>query len=383
MALEVFTDTMPADQPESQPNQLTAFDAACVAVARSRYSHWQTRDRRAQLVRPRRLGTAGWSLRLVDHSAELLVEAIQKRIDIYRDVALEYKNYAMLAEAPLQDLDTELRQLLELSKSSAHDQVAQLFKEDHRVFPIQAQAILNSLGIHFDLRCLGVIGTGVPMLYQEGVAISHAQNTLTDPALAHTAISTRESRSEGKFIRQGKLWNLSFNADHARFRHRVGFLHLVELLRLPGTPRDAAALAQAAYRSVPAKSTAETQRTLEALALSPLETTDQKAIQEVRADLKQAKLELDKAKNEALIDELKNRIAFMETYLRSCVSANGRPRKTLGSGERARVYVTNNIRRSIETIEAQLPLLGAHLRLSVKTGSAVIYSPMNPPNWEI
>jgi hypothetical protein len=61
--------------------------------------------------------------------------------------------------------------------------------------------------------------------------------------------------------------------------------------------------------------------------------------------------------------------------LRRAVGLGGRDRPHGSGAERARVNVARSLRRAISAIEASLPELGAHLRVSVRTGRYCAYQP--------
>ena len=61
--------------------------------------------------------------------------------------------------------------------------------------------------------------------------------------------------------------------------------------------------------------------------------------------------------------------------LKRAVGLGGRDRPTGSDAERARINVVRSIRRTIEAIDRQAPLLGAHLQESVRTGRHCIYLP--------
>ena len=68
----------------------------------------------------------------------------------------------------------------------------------------------------------------------------------------------------------------------------------------------------------------------------------------------------------------------MEALLRElkrAVGLGGRDRPTGSDAERARINVVRSIRRTIDAIDRQAPLLGAHLQEAVRTGRHCIYLP--------
>jgi hypothetical protein len=83
---------------------------------------------------------------------------------------------------------------------------------------------------------------------------------------------------------------------------------------------------------------------------------------DARADLERAgraRIELD-----LLLDEL-----------RRATGIGGRDRPTGSGAERARVNVARSLRRAVAAVEAAVPDLGSHLRVSVRTGRHCAYDP--------
>jgi hypothetical protein len=66
--------------------------------------------------------------------------------------------------------------------------------------------------------------------------------------------------------------------------------------------------------------------------------------------------------------------AFLD-QLRRATGLGGRDRYVGSGSERARVNVTRNLRRAIAAIERVLPAVGAHLRVSIRTGHWCRYEP--------
>jgi hypothetical protein len=79
---------------------------------------------------------------------------------------------------------------------------------------------------------------------------------------------------------------------------------------------------------------------------------------------------------------LKDEISHLERYLGEVETHQGRARKVSGTAQRSRTRVTNAIKRAIEDISKQHPVLGLHLKKSIKTGTAPIYDPAEIPDWQ-
>jgi hypothetical protein len=78
---------------------------------------------------------------------------------------------------------------------------------------------------------------------------------------------------------------------------------------------------------------------------------------------------------------LNEHIQKLKKYLGEVGASRHRVRKVAGTVERSRTSVTNAINRAIEHISEQHPILGAHLKESIKTGTAPMYAPVAVPDW--
>ncbi len=94
-------------------------------------------------------------------------------------------------------------------------------------------------------------------------------------------------------------------------------------------------------------------------------------LEELEADLDAARRFNDIGRVEQLSDEME----FLEAEMRRAVGLSQRDRKASSTSERARIRITNAIRAAVSRIETHHPTLGAHLKLSIKTGAVCSYRP--------
>jgi hypothetical protein len=94
-------------------------------------------------------------------------------------------------------------------------------------------------------------------------------------------------------------------------------------------------------------------------------------ISELQADIDEAEDHNDgerAAKHRVELDALLDQ-------LRAAVGIGGRDRPQGSGSERARVNAARTIRRAIAAIATELPELGAHLQVSIRTGYRCSYAP--------
>jgi hypothetical protein len=116
------------------------------------------------------------------------------------------------------------------------------------------------------------------------------------------------------------------------------------------------------------------------------ELIDDAARDAYRSRLAEIDEEMDEAQRFADPERLAHAMLEREALvaeLSAAVGLGGRARRTGASVERARKAVTNRLRDSIARIEREDPELGAHLRASVRTGTACVYRPEPRSPWSL
>jgi predicted ATPase len=168
--------------------------------------------------------------------------------------------------------------------------------------------------------------------------------------------------------RDGDIWALSRRGCEVHLRDSKGLHYLAALIAAAG--RDVHVLE---------------------LAGSPVdergaELLDDAARAAYRARLAELEEELDEARRfadperAALLDDERGAL-FAE--LRGAVGLGGRARSTSSSAERARKAVTNRLRDALARVEREDPELAAHLRGSLRMGSACAYRPEPHSRWSL
>jgi len=181
-----------------------------------------------------------------------------------------------------------------------------------------------------------------------------------------------EDGIESVFRKAGAVWTLSFQGKTVYLPDRVGLGYIADLLRTPQVAIEAAQLAGVSVEST------------KLVALPGIPLADENTLKSVRAELREKETALaglhegDWPRKAALQGE----ISKLERYLGEVETHHGQSRKVSGTAQRARTRVTNAINRAIEDISKQHPVLGLHLKKSIKTGTAPIYDPAEIPDWQ-
>jgi tetratricopeptide (TPR) repeat protein len=184
---------------------------------------------------------------------------------------------------------------------------------------------------------------------------------------------TRDAPRSATIRRDGWQWVLTSPLGEARLPDSNGLGQLARLLRTPGAEVSAVELAGRADTPTPRD-------------LGP--GLDARAKRAYRQRLLELQAEVDDA--EAANDAVRGERAHVEIdallrELKRTVGLGGRDRPTGSGAERARVNVARSLRRAIAGVADQAPLLGEHLKESVRTGGYCIYlpSPTADLSWKV
>ncbi|TDT18174.1 putative ATPase [Ilumatobacter fluminis] len=168
---------------------------------------------------------------------------------------------------------------------------------------------------------------------------------------------------------EGDVWRWTFDGGSVTTKASKGAADLARLLERPGHEVSALDLSGSTK-----------------MADSGIETLDSRArretedrIRELRADIDEADAHHDLARAERATAEMDRLV----DELTSALGLGGRARRTGSDGERARSAVTQRIRSTIRRIDELHPKLGAHLSVSVETGTFCVYRPAEPVVWTV
>jgi hypothetical protein len=199
-----------------------------------------------------------------------------------------------------------------------------------------------------------------------GAACRLAQTeTALGPAARHLAGAVPDNR----FVRDGNVWTITFEGLSCSLSDRKGLRDLARLLAEPG-------------REIAAQDLMTGGATVVDGGTGPV--IDVQARDAYRRRLAQIEAELDEADGAGDRERSERLVAEQEALiaeLRAAFGLGGRPRHGAVSAERARTAVRSRIRDALERIETAHPVLGRHLRRSVRTGTYCVYQPDPPVDW--
>jgi predicted ATPase len=210
---------------------------------------------------------------------------------------------------------------------------------------------------------------------EEPVAASAPGPRATDPVASTTAAPAPATGpappvpAEHVFRRDGALWTLSFDGRSVHLPDLKGLHDLARLLAAPG--EDVHCLELAGAAGLPRQGDA-----------GPL--LDERAradyrrrMQELGEEAELAAAAGDSARAEAARRELET----LTEALAAAFGLGGRARRAGDLAERARSTVTARMRSAVTRIEESHPVLGRHLRNSVRTGTFCSYRPERTVEW--
>ena len=170
------------------------------------------------------------------------------------------------------------------------------------------------------------------------------------------------------FTREGDYWSVQFQRSVVRLRDVKGLTYLAELVRSPGREFHVLELV-AQERGIGSGS--------EVIGHAG-ELLDHQARAAYRARLKDLSEDLEEAQtmcDEGRVAVLQAEIDSLIDQLAGAVGLGGRSRLASSANERARVSVTNALRRALARIQQAHPALANHLASSIQTGSFCVYQP--------
>jgi hypothetical protein len=166
--------------------------------------------------------------------------------------------------------------------------------------------------------------------------------------------------------REGEIWAVEKGGRIVRLKHSRAVELLEQLVLNPerefhvldlGVPDDPAALIDRGDSGEPLDRTAK--------------LAYEERVRDLRAELAEAEAFRDASRRLRAKAELE----FLEEELSRSFGLGGRPRRSAGAAERARVNVQKRLRGLIRKIAETLPDLGEHLEKAIKTGIFVSYRP--------
>ena len=154
------------------PTSIEVEERALNTLARLRYQLWLEQDvkSRQDPPRPLQLSILGWSGVLLDHRISVTRRLIQKRIEIFGQVAAEHLESGMLSQPNIESLKKDLQNSVEFAKLAFLDCLHRMFAAEGNVSEFAATAMRQSVPLAFDRECLGLISTSISALEAEAIA---------------------------------------------------------------------------------------------------------------------------------------------------------------------------------------------------------------------
>lgn len=168
------------------------------------------------------------------------------------------------------------------------------------------------------------------------------------------------------FRQIGSLWQLSYEGVDAHLPHAKGLVDIARLLAQPGQEIHCAELMG-----------------VDASAAATPDPVDAQAREAYRRRMAELQEIVDDAEGVGAPHALaaQEELETLGHHVAAAFGLGGRARRPGAPEERARSAVTQRIRASIRKIEQELPALGRHLAVSVRTGTYCSYVPEKPPDW--
>jgi predicted ATPase len=215
---------------------------------------------------------------------------------------------------------------------------------------------------------------------KEGLALAQRSGTSLDAASG--------ASEKNVFACRGDYWIIKFSGTTTHLKDLRGLSYIAHLLQNPGREIHALDLVQL-VEGVPG-------RRSPAIAPDELPSEERGGGEELldptaRSQYKRRLAELQEDVERARATNDLERVARMEAEvdaltreLGSSLGLGGRPRKTAGPAERARISVTKAIREAVKRIADRDPALGRHLRATLRTGIFCCYAPdaRVPSSWD-
>lgn len=173
---------------------------------------------------------------------------------------------------------------------------------------------------------------------------------------------------ENFILKEGDVWQLSFEGVSMRMAEVKGLNDLVKLLSKPEESFHCMDLFGGGVIS-------GTEKVFDDKA----KRSYQKRIHELREEIREAEENNDSHQLSSLQEEYNALVEHLETSL----GLNGKIRNANDDLDKVRSAVTWRIRNTIQKISKQHPALGRHLAASVKTGVFSSYRPEKPVRWRL
>jgi hypothetical protein len=182
--------------------------------------------------------------------------------------------------------------------------------------------------------------------------------------------------TDNTFLRQGKVWSISYAGRDCLIPHQRGLEYIARLLQSKGRSMNALELRLGTNPDAGVSASASVREMQTSDGHLRQERSDAKAIEQYRQKARELSVAISEAKergDQNEVDELLQELEAIQDFVKAETGLRGRRRKFSDDAEAARSAVTNAINRAIETIRKQAPSVADHLQSNLKTGTELTY----------
>jgi hypothetical protein len=192
---------------------------------------------------------------------------------------------------------------------------------------------------------------------------------------------------ENEFRRDGETWVLKYGDESARVKPSKGLAYIKELIEHPRKHIDATELIQRIGGVADTCGAVFREDGLWETIGGASSPRDRRTAEAYRQGLAEAKTEAENAEERGDAVEAKKawqRFEDIKKALNREYNDKGRERDSSDPREKARKAVGNAIDRAKRKLECEIPLLGEHIRRSVKSsGAGFVYNPEHQVTWDL
>jgi hypothetical protein len=201
----------------------------------------------------------------------------------------------------------------------------------------------------------------------------------------HTIPNLPQSPTKNKFLRKGDVWTISHKDEVIQLQHIVGLEYVAKLLQRPGQSMSAILILASSSAKRPRLRPEDEDRDSASMENTQRrgsngkdvrDVVDPQTVRECENEARRLGTEIAEARRCGAQWVVENKTVELERitdYLKSNTGLRGRSRKFSDEQEKARVTVTNGIRRALTKIAESAPDTAKYLEMNLKTGTSMSY----------
>jgi hypothetical protein len=185
--------------------------------------------------------------------------------------------------------------------------------------------------------------------------------------------------SQASMKRSDRVWNITWQGQTTTIPDAKGLMDIAILLRQPSASIRALDLMT---RERPPSAGDNLRKE----AGQSLERIDREALNQYRLRLRELDGEIaeaDRFADTERVHQLRQDREFLLAEIARSVNLGGQPRRERGDVERARKAVEMRVSYAINRLASLDSALGQHFRRSIRTGTACVYEPDPPVEWDV